>query len=163
MYSGKGFVVAMIAAFGLAACGGGDENGRASGGGDKTVSSARAEADKKLMNNENFKAMKLPNSFPKDIIIPDSWTIMMASLMPGQSNAYMANAARQDDLANIIAEIQSNVTSEEWTETANEKPLPAITVLKYEKDGRELEYNITESGDVTQQPHIISIKVWPKR
>jgi len=163
MYSGKGFMVTMIAAFGLAACGGGEDNGSAAGGGDKTVSSAKAEADKKLMNNENFKAMALPKSFPKDIIIPDSWTIMMASPMPGQTNGYMANAARQDDLANIVAEIQSILTSEGWTETANEKPLPAITVLRYEKDGRELEYNITESGDLTQQPHIISMKVWPKR
>ena len=146
----------------LAACGPSDSSNEAT---ERAMENAAArhgvDADVELDSSGDVKSvvinngvggkvganLELPADFPDDIFVPETWNILMTSPVPGQSQGFSMQALSSGSQQEIAAEIRENMTSNAWSETGTNAPVPHMLGIQFEKDARLASFNIVENGD----------------
>ncbi len=160
-------VLTLCAALLLAACGGDNAETREAKM-EKEAKKHGIDADVSLDDDGNVETVEiktgsgtvgrnlnLPDGFPSDVVLADSWQIMSVAPAAG---GYMVQALSSDSVDAVVSEIRSSFTDNGWTEVAFEQTAPNMSRIGFEKDDRMTNANIINSGGPQLAVQILTMK-----
>lgn len=88
----------------------------------------------------------IPEGFPKDVPLPDGIAVQM-SLKMDERQGFQVQATTAKSFDELVAHFQNTLAAQGWNEVANMNQIGAMMMAQYEKDGRELHVQVSNSGD----------------
>lgn len=85
---------------------------------------------------------KLPDDFPRDVAVPDEWSIMSAAPMDG---GFMLTATTTATVEEALELLREQMTAAGWTEVGSAQAASVMTQIGFTKDGRVTNLNIIKS------------------
>lgn len=147
---------AAMAGLAISACGGGSDEAR-----EKQIEAEAAkhgiDADVELDENGEVKSvtvnngmgavvgknLSLPDGFPSDVPVPDSWSIMSTSPVP---NGFMVSAMTDGSTDDVFAALRKSLTAKGWTEETTDQPNPMMSRINFVKDDRMTNATLIAGG-----------------
>lgn len=89
--------------------------------------------------------LSLPDGFPDDVPIADSWNVMSVSQVP--QGGYMLQAMGDATQEAVVADLRAAMEGEGWSEKGFTQPAVHMSQLAFEKDDRMANVNIMQMGE----------------
>ncbi len=99
--------------------------------------------------------LSLPDGFPGDVPITESWNVMSVSQIP--QGGFMVQAMSEASSESVVANVRSAMNSDGWSEEGFEQPTPQMSQLAFGKDNRMTKLNIMQMGQTQLMIQLVTM------